>query len=118
MGRGIEQELAPIVIFATNRGLTSVRGTDLKAPHGMPLDLLDRLLIIPTRPYTGGEILEILKIRAKAEKITLTPDALNFLAASRFFRAEPASPLGRERGGDHPQGLGTHLAWNAGGDPV
>jgi TBP-interacting protein len=80
LGRGMEQELAPIVIFATNRGLTSVRGTDLKAPHGMPLDLLDRLLIIATKPYTREEILEILRIRAKAEKITLAPEALEYLA--------------------------------------
>ncbi|HDI12694.1 MAG TPA: RuvB-like helicase [Hadesarchaea archaeon] len=80
LGRGMEQELSPIIIFATNRGLTSVRGTDIKAPHGMPIDLLDRLLIIATRPYTRDEILEILKIRAKAEKTSLTPEALNFLA--------------------------------------
>ena len=78
--RGMEQELAPIVIFATNRGLTTVRDTDLKAPHGMPLDLLDRLLIIGTCPYTRDEILKILEIRAKAEKIALTGDALNYLA--------------------------------------
>jgi TBP-interacting protein len=80
LGRGMEQEMSPIIIFATNRGLTSVRGTDFKAPHGMPLDLLDRLLIIGTRPYTRDEILEILKIRAKAEKITVAPDALEYLA--------------------------------------
>lgn len=80
LGRGMEQELAPIVIFATNRGLTSVRGTDLKSAHGMPLDLLDRLLIISTRPYTRDEILEILKIRAKAEKVTVAPEALEHLA--------------------------------------
>jgi TBP-interacting protein len=80
LGRAMEQELAPIVIFATNRGITTVRGTDLRAPHGMPLDLLDRLLIISTRPYVRDEILEILKIRARAEKITLTDEALNYLA--------------------------------------
>jgi TBP-interacting protein len=80
LGRAMEQELAPIVIFATNRGITTVRGTDLRAPHGMPLDLLDRLLIISTRPYTRNEILEILKIRARAEKITLTDEALDYLA--------------------------------------
>lgn len=80
LGRAMEQELAPIVIFATNRGITTVRGTDLRAPHGMPLDLLDRLLIISTRPYKRDEILEILKIRAKAEKISLTDEALNYLA--------------------------------------
>lgn len=80
IGRAMEQELAPIVIFATNRGITTVRGTDLKAPHGMPFDLLDRLLIIRTKPYARDEIIEILKIRAKAEKISLAEEALNYLA--------------------------------------
>ena len=80
LGRGMEQELAPIVIFATNRGITSVRGTDLRAPHGMPLDLLDRLLIIRTKPYTRDEILEILKIRARSEKIKVEKAALDYLA--------------------------------------
>ncbi|TDA29274.1 MAG: TATA box-binding protein, partial [Hadesarchaea archaeon] len=78
--KAIEQELSPIVIFATNRGITLVRGTDLKAPHGMPLDLLDRMLIIPTSPYSREEILEILKIRARVEKVSLDPEALEYLA--------------------------------------
>ncbi|MEM3519863.1 MAG: RuvB-like helicase [Candidatus Hadarchaeales archaeon] len=80
IGRGMEQDLAPIVIFATNRGITSVRGTDFISPHGMPIDLLDRLLIIPTKPYTREEILEILKIRAKAEKVAVEEDAIEYLA--------------------------------------
>ncbi|MEM2875259.1 MAG: RuvB-like domain-containing protein [Candidatus Hadarchaeales archaeon] len=80
LNRSMEQELSPILIFATNRGVTSVRGTDLRAPHGMPLDLLDRLLIIATKPYTREEILEILKIRCKAERITIAPEALEYLA--------------------------------------
>ena len=46
LNRAMEQELAPIIIFATNRGLTTVKGTDIRAPHGMPLDLLDRLSLI------------------------------------------------------------------------
>jgi TBP-interacting protein len=75
----LESELAPIVIFATNRGITTVRGTDLQAPHGMPLDLLDRLLIINTRLYTEEEIMEILKIRAREENVNITEEALNYL---------------------------------------
>lgn len=76
LGRAMESELAPIIILATNRGLTRIRGTDIEAPHGMPLDLLDRLLIIPTRPYTKDEIREILKIRCEASGIKLTDEAL------------------------------------------
>ena len=79
LNRALEQELSPIIIFATNRGVTKIRGTDAVAPHGMPLDLLDRLLIIVTRKYQADEIREILKIRAKEEKVNLTPEALEEL---------------------------------------
>ena len=42
-----------------------IRGTDSVAPHGIPLDLLDRLLIMRTLPYTLEEIIQILAIRAQ-----------------------------------------------------
>ena len=39
----LESPMAPTVIFATNRGNSLVRGTaDIIAPHGIPVDLLDR----------------------------------------------------------------------------
>ncbi|QGA53586.1 AAA family ATPase [Sulfolobus sp. E5-1-F] len=77
--RALESELAPILILATNRGLTKIRGTDIESPHGIPLDLLDRLLIIPTRPYNADEIREIIKIRADELEIELDPQALEEL---------------------------------------
>lgn len=77
--RTLEAELAPILILATNRGITKIRGTDIEAPHGIPLDLLDRLLIIPTRPYNAEEIKEIIKIRANELDIELDPQALEEL---------------------------------------
>ena len=40
--RALESTIAPIVIFATNRGKSEIRGTDIHSAHGMPLDLLDR----------------------------------------------------------------------------
>lgn len=79
LGRAMEGELAPVIILATNRGITKVKGTDIIAPHGIPLDLLDRLLIITTREYTPDEVREILKIRALEEKVELDEDALNLL---------------------------------------
>lgn len=79
LSRAMESELAPIIILATNRGLARIRGTDIESPHGMPLDLLDRLLIIPTRPYTPDEIREIIKIRADEEEIVLSDEALEEL---------------------------------------
>jgi len=76
----LESEFSPILILATNRGISKIRGTDIESPHGIPLDLLDRLLIIPTRPYTRDEILEIVRIRADEEGIRLSDDALQRLA--------------------------------------
>ncbi len=79
LNRAMEQELAPIIIFATNRGVAKIRGTDYKSPHSLPLDLLDRLLIINTKLYSENEIREIIKIRAKAEKIKLSKEAIEYL---------------------------------------
>jgi len=79
LNRAMEQDLAPIIIFATNRGVTEIRGTTIKAPHGMPLDLLDRILIINTKPYSGEAIRKIIEERAKTEKINLEEKALEFL---------------------------------------
>ena len=56
------------VVFATNRGKCTVRGTtDVISPHGIPKDLLDRLLIIKTLPYSKEEMGQIIKIRAATE---------------------------------------------------
>lgn len=79
ISRSMESELAPIIILASNRGITRVRGTEIESPHGMPLDLLDRLLIVNTRLYTPEEIKEILKIRTKEERVEITDEALDFL---------------------------------------
>ncbi len=81
LSRAMESEFSPIIILATNRGIAKIRGTDLESPHGMPLDLLDRLLIIPTKPYEPDEIREIIKIRASEEGIKLDEGALEELVA-------------------------------------
>ena len=40
-----------------------IRGTNYNSPHGIPLDLLDRLVIISTKPYSEKEMRQILTIR-------------------------------------------------------
>lgn len=37
----------------------------MRSPHGVPVDLLDRLLIIRTLPYSLEEAVQILAIRAQ-----------------------------------------------------
>ncbi|KAI8853520.1 TIP49 C-terminus-domain-containing protein [Chytridium lagenaria] len=81
LNRALESSLSPIVVFATNRGMCTIRGTDdVVSPHGIPVDLLDRLLIIRTLPYTGDEIKVIVGIRAKVEGVALSPESANILA--------------------------------------
>jgi len=57
--RSLESPLSPIVVFATNRGVCTIRGTDVLAPHGVPVDLLDRMLIIRTTPYSLEEMMQV-----------------------------------------------------------
>ncbi|KAJ1503067.1 RuvB-like protein 1 [Coelomomyces lativittatus] len=81
LNRALESTLSPIVIFATNRGICTVRGTDdVTSPHGIPLDLLDRLMIIRTQPCTLDEMMIIISIRAKTEGIQLSNEAITHLA--------------------------------------
>ncbi|ETW47226.1 hypothetical protein PFMALIP_04750 [Plasmodium falciparum MaliPS096_E11] len=79
LNRALESEQSPIVIMATNRGITHIRGTDYKAPHGIPLDLLDRTLIIPTYPYKHQDILKILEQRAEEEDVDIDEYAKELL---------------------------------------
>lgn len=76
LNRALESTLAPIVIFATNRGVCQIRGTEIKSPHGIPVDLLDRLMIIRTTPYSVAEIAQIVIIRAGIEGINMNSEAL------------------------------------------
>ncbi|XP_018330156.1 ruvB-like helicase 1 [Agrilus planipennis] len=78
--RALESAIAPIVIFATNRGRCVIRGTDdIISPHGIPLDLLDRLVIIRTLPYSKPELEQIVKLRANTEGLEIDQDALTAL---------------------------------------
>lgn len=75
--RALESTISPIVVFATNRGKCTIRGTeDQIAPHGIPLDLLDRLMIVKTMPYSKQEIKQILILRASTEGIQIEDEAL------------------------------------------
>ncbi|WRX31527.1 TIP49 [Theobroma cacao] len=94
LNRALESSLSPIVIFATNRGICNVRGTDMNSPHGIPVDLLDRLVIIRTQIYGPAEMIQvkglviyvpccqhnfILAIRAQVEELVVDEESLAFL---------------------------------------
>ena len=134
LNRALESTISPIVILASNRGQTTIRGTGsmisgdagLISAHGIPPDLLARLLIIPTHPYTKDEIRTIIQTRAKLEfasptapqladnpqalkvSASLSPDALEELTTrgekvSLRYALQllaPASILARARGSE------------------
>ncbi|KAI1832678.1 hypothetical protein DTO006G1_1624 [Penicillium roqueforti] len=80
LNRALESTISPIVILASNRGHAVIRGTEISAAHGIPPDLLARLLIIPTNPYAPEEIKTIIRLRAKIEGLNITEPALNKVA--------------------------------------
>jgi len=78
LNRALESPISPIVILASNRGMCTIRGTeDLVSAHGIPPDLLARLLIIPTKAYEPDEIKRILRIRVTIEGLSITEAALD-----------------------------------------
>jgi len=71
MNRAMESEYAPIIVLATNRGVTEVRGSGgYKSAHGIPMDFLDRTVIVHTNTYTDKEIRKIIRLRADSEGFT------------------------------------------------
>lgn len=87
LNRALETTISPHVILATNRGKSVVRGTEsedargsgVMAPHGIPLDLLDRCLIVLTHKYEESEIREVIRIRIQTEKLAVTDEAIEKL---------------------------------------
>ncbi|XP_062198766.1 uncharacterized protein LOC133901404 [Phragmites australis] len=75
LNRALENDMAPILVLATSRGIASIRGTNYRSPHGIRPDLLDHLLIITTQPYTEDEIRKVLDIRCDEEDAEMSADA-------------------------------------------
>ena len=77
LNRALESSISPIVILASNRGRCTIRGTeDIVAAHGIPPDLLARILIVPTLAYNADEVKTIVRLRAKTEGLAITEPAL------------------------------------------
>lgn len=109
LNRALESRIAPIVVLATNRGRSIVRGTtDVVCPHGIPRDLLDRLLVVRMKPYSSVEVREIIRIRANTEGISIQDEALTHIsdvAENTSLRyairlLTPSGVLGRQAGRD------------------
>jgi len=78
---------------------------DIVAPHGIPTDLLDRVTIIRTLPYTVDEMATIISIRAKTEGLTTADGTVALLAqiadqTSLRYKTRPSKGT-QERAGAH-----------------
>uniref|UniRef100_A0A0D3GST8 RuvB-like helicase n=1 Tax=Oryza barthii TaxID=65489 RepID=A0A0D3GST8_9ORYZ len=72
LNRALENDVTPILVIATNRGITSIRGINYQSLHGIPPDFLNRLLIITTQPYTEDDIPKVLDIRCDEEDVEMS----------------------------------------------
>ena len=73
----VGQDLSVLFVFYSGR--SEIRGTDVMSSHGIPRDLLDRLLIIRTLPYSEEEMVQIIRIRATTEGLTIDDEAVTVL---------------------------------------
>ncbi|KAK9388959.1 TIP49 C-terminus-domain-containing protein [Lipomyces mesembrius] len=81
LNRALESSISPVVVLASNRGMATIRGTeDIVAPHGVPPDLVDRLLIVRTLPYNRDEIRLIVEKRKNTESLSISEEGLDKLA--------------------------------------
>ena len=87
LNRAMESPSSPIIIMASNRGETKVRGTNYQGPHGIPFDMVQRLLIVPTQPYSEQELRDILLKRCQEEDVTMSDDALDALTEQAKLRS-------------------------------
>ena len=79
----LESSLSPIVVLGNKSRIRAGEWNDgpaRPAPYCIPEDLLDRLLIVPTRTYNVDEMATIIGIRAKTEGVKMSEDALREFA--------------------------------------
>ncbi|GKE22948.1 RuvB-like protein 2, partial [Tanacetum coccineum] len=72
LNRALENDMAPILVVATNQGIITIRGTNYKSPYGIPIDFLNHLLIFSTQPYIEDDIRKILDIRCQEEDVDIS----------------------------------------------
>ena len=77
--KNIESFLSPSIILSTENSDLKVNNADFISSHGIPVDFLDRFLIIQTNPYSYKEIKEILLLKANKEMLYFSNQAFELL---------------------------------------
>lgn len=78
LNSALESKLYPIIVMASNCSMATIRGTNYLSPHGLPVDLLDRMLIISISmgPYEEEAVGHIVQLKCVATN--LLPVYLSF----------------------------------------
>jgi len=79
LGKIIETRLSPNFFFATNYTKEKINGLNYISPHGIPVDFLDRFLILSTCPLSKMEIEKIIRLRSKELQLLLKKECLLLL---------------------------------------
>lgn len=87
LNKALESPMSPYVVLASNRANCVIRGTEydnggqgIVSPHGLPVDLLDRCMIVRTYPYKLDEVRHVLETRCRVEGTAVSAEALEKLA--------------------------------------
>jgi RuvB-like protein 2 len=75
-----EAEMGPIIILSSNRKMCKVRGSSILSPHGIPADLLDRMLVIKTETYSPEEVRKIVETKMSEEDYQADERAKEYLS--------------------------------------
>jgi len=76
LGKVIETKFSPNFFFVTNRTEEKINGLNYISPHGIPVDFLDRFLILSTYPLSKIEIEQIIKIKLNNLRLILKKKCL------------------------------------------
>ncbi|KAI5191800.1 RuvB-like protein 2 [Nematocida sp. AWRm77] len=76
-----ELKNSPTVILSTSQSTGVLRGTKEMSPFSLPADLLSRMLVVKTSPYTDDQIERIIQNRAEEEAVKLEEESVPVLVA-------------------------------------
>nr|UXY87966.1 RuvB-like protein 2 [Cryptomonas curvata] len=77
--KNIESFLSPSIILTIGNSDLKIHNNDFVYSHGIPIDFLDRFLIIQTNPYSYKDIKEILLLKVKQEMLCISSQAFELL---------------------------------------
>jgi DNA helicase TIP49 (TBP-interacting protein) len=79
LSKNIESFLCPSIILTTGNSDLKINDSDVISSYGIPVDFLDRFLLIQNNPYSYKEIKEILALKTNQEAIYFSSEALELL---------------------------------------